>query len=81
MINQVLNLDNEKSLETGLGKPCTLDVPKYYESITIPFLRLTDSRGTEKEKYGHKEIKESNNKFINTQIKSGDPDKFVHCKW
>ena len=55
---------------------------KYFESNKVPFFRLADSRGFEKEeKYGIKELTNSISNFINDKIESGDSDKFVHCIW
>ena len=81
LINAFLELDKENSLETGIGEPCTKDI-KYFESNKVPFFRLADSRGFEKEeKYGIKELTNSISNFINDKIESGDSDKFVHCIW
>ncbi len=55
--------------------------PKYYESETIPLLRLADSRGIEKTDYRMKELNESIEKFIKGHLDSKNPDLFIHCIW
>ena len=45
LINKILNLTGEKAIKTAIGAPCTMGDPKYYESETIPLLKLADSRG------------------------------------
>ena len=54
---------------------------KYYESETVPLLRLADSRGIEKTNYRVEELSESMEKFIKNQLKSENPDLFIHCRW
>ena len=51
LINKMLNLKGEKAIKTAIGVPCTMGEPKYYESETVPLLRLADSRGIEKTNY------------------------------
>lgn len=55
--------------------------PEYHESKKVPLLRIADSRGIETINYTIKELSESINKFIQNNLQSGDPDKFVHCIW
>ena len=55
--------------------------PKYYESETVPLLRLADSRGIEKTNYRMKELNESIEKFIKGKLDSENPDLFIHCIW
>ena len=68
LINKILNLIGEKAIKTAVGVPCTMGEPKYYESETVPLLRLADSRGIEKTNYRMKELNESIEKFIKGQI-------------
>ena len=56
LINKILNFIGEKAIKTGIGVPCTMGEPKYYESETVPLLRLADSRGIEKTNYRMKEL-------------------------
>ena len=45
-----------------------MEDPKYYESETIPLLRLADLCGIEKTDYRMKELNESIEKFIKSQL-------------
>ena len=81
LINKILNLIGQKEIKTGIGIPCTMGEPKYYESETVPLLRLADSRGIEKTDYTVKELSESMEKFIKSQLDSENPDLFIHCIW
>jgi GTP-binding protein EngB required for normal cell division len=81
LINKILNFNGEKEIKTGIGIPCTMGEPKYYESETVPLLRLADSRGIEKTNYRMKELNESIEKFIKGQLDSENPDLFIHCIW
>ena len=81
LINKILNLIGEKAIKTAVGVPCTMGEPKYYESETVPLLRLADSRGIEKTNYRMKELNESIEKFIKGQLDSENPDLFIHCIW
>ena len=47
----------------------------------MPLLRIADSRGIETKDYNIKQMSKSINKFIQNNLKSGDPDLFVHCIW
>ena len=81
LINKILNLIGEKAIKTAIGVPCTMGEPKYYESETVPLLRLADSRGIDKTNYRVKELSESMEKFIKSQLDSENPDLFIHCIW
>lgn len=81
LINTVLNYTNEDSIKTGIGVPCTMGEPKYYESEKIPLLRLADTRGIEKGEYKMEDLNKSIEKFIKSQLESGNPDYFVHGIW
>ena len=81
LINKILNFNGENEIKTGIGVPCTMGEPKYYESEAIPLLRLADTRGIEKTDYRVKELCESMEKFIKNQLDSENPDLFIHCIW
>ena len=77
LINAILNID----LKTGFGCPQTLN-SEYFISEKIPFIRLADTRGIEKNNTsGIDSIFENIRTFIQNQIKSNDFDKFVHIIW
>ena len=77
LINAVLNMD----LKTGFGCPQTIN-SEYFISEKIPFLRLADTRGIEKNTaYGVDSTFENIKSFIQNQLKSNDFDKFVHIIW
>ena len=77
LINAILKVNAKENF----GKPETKD-SCYYESEEIPFLRLADSRGIEKDiNFGVDQIFESIQRFIKSQIETNDPDKFIHCIW
>ena len=80
LINSILELPKNKEAKTQ-STDRTMGEPTFYESNKIPFLRLADSRGIEKDKYGVEEVVKSTENFVNSQIKLQDPDKFVHCIW
>ena len=77
LINSLLNVN----AEVDFGKPVTKKF-EFYSSEKIPFLRLTDSRGIEKnEAFGVNSIYNLIKKYIETKIEENDPDKFIHCIW
>ena len=77
LINSLLNVN----AEVDFGKPVTKKF-EFYSSEKIPFLRLTDSRGIEKnEAFGVNSIYNLIKKYIETKIEENDPEKFIHCIW
>ena len=77
LINAILDLD----IKTGFGSPQTRD-SEFFNSEKIPFLRLADSRGVEKNtSSGIDSIFENIKNFIQSQINSNDYDKFIHIIW
>ena len=77
LINSLLKL----KLKANYGKPQTQKI-EYFTSKEFPLLRLADSKGIEKNKEADvKNITESVKDFISQQIKTNDPDKFIHCVW
>ena len=80
LINAILELKEDK-IECGFGRPMKRDI-KFYESEKYPFLRLADSQGMEKnEEFGVEKICQQIKSFINSQWKSKDYDKYIHCIW
>ena len=79
LINAVLELSGKNAAKEKKGKPCTSGI-KIYESNDI-YLRLVDTKGIEKSKYGIDEVVKSTENFINKCIEEGDPDRFIHCIW
>lgn len=78
LINALLN----KELPTSNSDPCTKGEPIYYESVgDNNFLRLADSQGIQKSSHGIEAVIDSTKKFVLNQLKTNDPDKFVHCIW
>ena len=79
LINAILELQNQTV--TGFGQPQTQNI-EFHSSENIPFLRLADSKGIEKnENSGVNAIYESIKGFINSQLQTKDPDQFIHCIW
>ena len=77
LISEVLNIQTE----IGFGKPTTQKI-EYFTSELLPFLRLADSRGIEKNNdSGVRETCESIKNFIKEQLATKDPDKYIHCIW
>ena len=77
LINTILGLN----LKTGFGAPQTQKI-EFNSSEEIPFLRLVDSKGIEKENSGGVDPTfESIKNFIDSQLENNDPDKFIHCIW
>ena len=81
LINTILKYSKDECLKTAIGRPCTMEEPKYYESNKIPLLRLADTRGIEKANYKIEDLKKSIDKFIKGKLEEGNPDFFVHCIW
>ena len=81
LINVILELENtEKELKTDNKKPVTLKT-EYIFSDKIDFLRCGDSRGIEVGKFGIESVQEEAEKFIDEQLKTNNPDFYVHCIW
>ena len=81
LINAILELENtDKELKTDNKKPVTL-ITEYINSDKIDFLRCGDSRGIEVGKFGIEAVQEEAVKFIDEQLKTNNPDFYVHCIW
>ena len=79
LINTLLEL--EIKTKSGFGNPQTQGMDAF-SSDKIPFLRLVDSKGIEKNNDSGTDATYNNIKnYINKQIETGDPDKYVHCIW
>ena len=81
LINKVLELENtEKELKTGNKRPVTM-VTEYINSDKIDYLRCGDSRGIEVGEFGIKSVQKEAEKFIDQQLKTNNPDFYIHCIW
>ena len=79
LINSILELETQTI--TGFGQPQTQNI-EFHSSPTIPFLRLADSKGIEKnETAGIDAIYKSIKDFIIKQLETKDPDHYIHCIW
>ena len=77
LINAILDVD----IKTGFGCPQTRD-SEFFNSEKIPFIRLADSRGVEKNNTsGIDSIFENIKNFIQSQLNTNDYDKFIHIIW
>ena len=80
LINNLLFNGNEVAKENRLDIGTTEIKP--YQSVTVPYLRLVDSRGIEFEQaYSVNAIGDSATEFIKEQFNSKDVNNFVHCIW
>jgi ATPase subunit of ABC transporter with duplicated ATPase domains len=73
LISSILQID----VKAGFGCPQTKNIESF-ESKDIPFLRLVDSRGIEKNINGVEETFDSIKNFIQKQIENKDSDKYIH---
>lgn len=81
LINAVLHLEGELCAKEGNSEPCTMGTPKYYGAPNVTF-RIADSRGIEKCKdYGVDQVVKDIKDFVEAQLLTRDPDKYVHCIW
>ena len=79
LINTLLEL--ELKTKYGFGYPQTQGMDAF-TSDKIPFLRLVDSKGIEKNiDSGTDATYNSIKDYINERIKTGDPDQYIHCIW
>jgi ATPase subunit of ABC transporter with duplicated ATPase domains len=75
LINAILELKTQTL--TGFGNPQTQNI-EFHTSDKIPFLRLADSKGIEKnESSGVDAVYNSIKDFIKLQIETRDPDKYI----
>jgi GTPase SAR1 family protein len=79
LINAVLNSEN--LTPEGFGKPVSQDT-NFFTSEKVPFFRLADSKGIEKNtECGVEVVLETIKNFIKTQLDSKEPDNYIHCIW
>ena len=79
LINAILNSEN-LTLE-GFGKPTSQET-NFFTSEEVPFFRLADSKGIEKNaECGVEVVLETIKNFIKSQLETKDPDNFIHCIW
>ena len=76
LISSILDVE----VKAGFGCPQTKNIESF-ESKKIPFLRLIDSRGIEKNDHGVKETFDNIKNFIQKQIENKDSDKYIHIIW
>ena len=81
LINTILKLDKNQAALTGIGTTKTLGEPKSYESDKMKGLKLYDSQGIDKAKYGIKEMLSSAKNLINSMAEKDDINNFIHCIW
>ena len=81
LINTILKLDKNEEALTGIGKTKTIGEPKSYESNKMKGLKLYDSQGIDKAKYGMKEMLNSAKNLINSMAEKDDINNFIHCIW
>ena len=81
LINSILKLDKNEAAPTGIGKTKTIGEPKSYESPKMKGLKLYDSQGIDKAKYGIKEMLNSAKNLINSMAEKDNINNFIHCIW
>ena len=81
LINSLLQLTEEQMAKTGVGNFQTIDI-KEYQSDSVPFLRLVDTRGIEINKnFGVNEIQTEAENYIKRQYNTNNINNFVQCIW
>ena len=79
LIKSILEL--KTNILTGFGGPQTQEI-EFHSSDIIPFLRLADSKGIEKNiTSGVSAVYESIKQFIANKLATKDPDQYIHCIW
>ena len=79
LINAILNSEN--LTPEGFGKPVSQET-NFFTSEEVPFFRLADSKGIEKNaKCGVEVVLETIKNFIKSQLDTKEPDNFIHCIW
>ena len=82
LINSALELDKALYTKKGEAEPCTMGTPVYYDSVIVNFIRVSNSRGIEKShEYGVDQVIKDIKEFIEGQLLTKDPDRYVHCIW
>ena len=79
LINSVLNSEN--LTPEGFGKPVSQET-NFFTSEKVPFFRLADSKGIEKNaECGVEVVLETIKNFIKSQLDTKEPDNYIHCIW
>ena len=79
LINAVLNSEN--LTPEGFGRPVSQET-NFFTSEEVPFFRLADSKGIEKNaKCSVEVVLETIKNFIKSQLDTKEPDNFIHCIW
>ena len=79
LINAVLNSDN--LTPEGFGQPVSQET-NFFTSENVPFFRLADSKGIEKNaECGVEVVLETIKNFIKSQLDTKEPDNYIHCIW
>ena len=79
LINAILNSEN--LTPEGFGKPVSQDT-NFFTSEKVPFFRLADSKGIEKNtECGVEVVLETIKNFIKSQLDTKEPDNYIHCIW
>jgi len=79
LINAVLNSEN--LTPEGFGKPVSQET-NFFTSEKVPFFRLADSKGIEKNtECGVDVVLETIKDFIKSQLDTKEPDNYIHCIW
>ena len=81
LINSILKLDKKDEAQTGIGKTKTIGEPKSYVSNKMKGLKLYDSQGIDKAKYGIKEMLASAKNLINSMAEKDNINDLIHCIW
>ena len=77
LINKILGVN----APTGNGHFVTTKTTPY-QSKSMPFIRLVDTRGIEiSVNYGAKQVEQESINFINSQLETKNINNFVHCIW
>lgn len=82
LINSALELDEALYTKEGEAEPCTMGIPVYYNSAIVNFIRVADSGGIEKShEYGVDQVIKDIKEFIEGQLLTKHPDRYVNCIW
>ena len=76
-----MELDGYQSTKEGEAEPSAMGKPKYFDSIKINFLKLGYSKGIEKESYDIESVIKDIKNFIEAQLLTKNPERYIHCIW
>ena len=81
LINNLLKLPESKKARTGTGNFVTTNIESY-QSNSVPFLKLVDTRGIELNVgFGAEDVKRQAVDYITQQYSTFNPNNFVQCIW